>query len=94
MFGCTDLKAWMALCWKTVWKLDPLPLTVPESLVLAAVVGEPGAAVPGAAVVEELDLWELPQAVTKRASAQIAGRVVRTSRRREVIDRALFAVRV
>ncbi len=41
----------MALCWKTVWKVDPLPLSVPESLVVAAVVGDPAAAVPGAAVV-------------------------------------------
>jgi hypothetical protein len=51
MLGCTDLKAAMALCWYTVWKVDPLPLTVPESLVAGAVVGEPGAVV----VLDELE---------------------------------------
>jgi hypothetical protein len=29
----TDLKAWSAACWKTSWKVDPLPLSVPERLV-------------------------------------------------------------
>jgi hypothetical protein len=66
MFGCTDLKAAIALCWYTVWKVEPLPLRVPESLVLDAEVGEPGAAV----VLDE-DEWELlPQAASKRAAAR------------------------
>jgi hypothetical protein len=34
MLGWTDLKAWMADCWKTSWKVEPLPFTVPDRLVL------------------------------------------------------------
>jgi hypothetical protein len=34
MPGSTCLKAWMADCWKTVWNDDPLPLSVPDRLVL------------------------------------------------------------
>jgi len=34
MPGSTDLKAWMAACWKTVWKVDPLALSVPLRLEL------------------------------------------------------------
>jgi hypothetical protein len=30
----TDLKLAMASCWKVVWKVDPLPLSVPESAAL------------------------------------------------------------
>ena len=26
----TDLKLWMAVCWKVSWNVDPLPLSVPE----------------------------------------------------------------
>src|SRR5271157_6254512 len=32
MLGCTDLKLEMACSWKVVWNVDPLPLSVPESL--------------------------------------------------------------
>ena len=32
MLGWTDLKAGMAACWKVSWNVDPLPLSVPESL--------------------------------------------------------------
>src|SRR6516162_8280767 len=28
----TDLKLWMAVCWKMSWNVDPLPLSVPERL--------------------------------------------------------------
>ena len=34
MPGSTDLKAAMADCWKTVWNVDPLPLSVPLRLAL------------------------------------------------------------
>ena len=34
MLGSTDLKLEMACCWKTVWSVDPLPLSVPLRLVL------------------------------------------------------------
>jgi len=30
----TDLKPWMAACWKLVWNVDPLPFSVPERLEL------------------------------------------------------------
>jgi hypothetical protein len=30
----TDLKAWMADCWKVSWNVDPLALSVPERLEL------------------------------------------------------------
>lgn len=32
MLGWTALKDWMAASWKGVWKVDPLPLSEPESL--------------------------------------------------------------
>src|SRR5208337_1626350 len=32
MLGWTDLKLEMACSWKVVWNVDPLPLSVPESL--------------------------------------------------------------
>jgi hypothetical protein len=37
MLGWTDLKLWIAVCWYTVWNVDPLPLSVPLSWALAAV---------------------------------------------------------
>jgi hypothetical protein len=37
MPASTDLKAAMADCWKTVWKVDPLPLSVPLRLLADAV---------------------------------------------------------
>jgi hypothetical protein len=37
MPDCTDLKAWMAACWKVSWNVDPLALRVPER---AALLGE------------------------------------------------------
>jgi hypothetical protein len=86
MFGCTDLKAAMALCWKTVWKVDPLPLTVPESLVLGADVGAAGEAVVVAVVVAEDDLLLLPHAANKRPAARIGSPTarIRGGRRRGV----------
>lgn len=36
MLGWTDLKAAMAASWNVVWNVDPLPSSVPESLVLLA----------------------------------------------------------
>src|SRR5580700_7936911 len=37
MPASTDLNAAMADCWKTVWKVDPLPLSVPLRLLADAV---------------------------------------------------------
>src|SRR5690348_6917225 len=34
MLGWTDLKLWIAVCWKTSWNDDPLPLSVPLSWAL------------------------------------------------------------
>jgi hypothetical protein len=70
MLGCTDLKAWMALCWKTVWKVDPLPLSVPESFVPEEVPEEP--------LEEGFD--DEPQAASKTAAA-ITGTPIATIRR-------------
>src|ERR1700735_1593947 len=39
MPGSTDLKAAMADCWKTVWNVEPLPLSVPLTLELLAAAG-------------------------------------------------------
>jgi hypothetical protein len=32
MLGWSDLKLWMAVCWKVSWKVDPLALSVPLRL--------------------------------------------------------------
>src|ERR1700760_3505143 len=30
MLGWTDLKFWIACCWKVSWNVEPLPLSVPD----------------------------------------------------------------
>src|SRR2546421_13003539 len=30
MLGWTDLKLWIAVCWKVSWNDEPLPLSVPD----------------------------------------------------------------
>src|SRR3974390_168267 len=56
MLGWTDLKFWIAVCWKTSWNDDPLPLSVPLRLpALAVAVPDPVPVAAGALVVVVLD---------------------------------------
>src|SRR5271157_2879674 len=68
MLGCTDLKDEMAVSWKVVWNVDPLPLSVPESLAPLL-----------AGVDEELDEEHAarPRAVATAAAPTIATRCLR-----------------
>jgi hypothetical protein len=74
----TDLKAAMADCWKTVWKVDPLPLSVPLRLALLAAAG---ALLVPADVLLLLD-DELDEEHAARATAQTANPAVVTRRLR------------
>ena len=64
----TDLKAWMAACWKVSWNVDPLALRVPDR----------------AALLDEDEPPELPpppeelQAATNEAIATVASPTVVT----------------
>jgi hypothetical protein len=74
----TDLKAAMADCWKTVWKVDPLPLSVP--LRLASLLAAAGALV---VPVDVLLLDDgLDEEHAARATAQTASPAVVTRRLR------------
>src|SRR5580704_17154274 len=75
----TDLKAAMADCWKTVWKVDPLPLSVP--LRLALLLEAAGALLVPADVLLLLD-DELDEEHAARATAQTASPAVVTCRLR------------
>jgi hypothetical protein len=59
----TDLKAWMAACWKVSWNVDPLALRVPERAALLLGEDEPP---------EDPLPPEDPQAATKEAIAAVA----------------------
>jgi len=74
----TDLKAAMADCWKTVWKVDPLPLRVP--LRLALLLAAAGALLLPADVLLLDD--ELDEEHAARATAQTASPAVVTCRLR------------
>jgi hypothetical protein len=74
MPGSTDLKAEMADSWKTVWKVDPLPFSVPDRLelldadaVAVAVLLEVLVLV----VVDELDEEHAARATAKTASPAV-----------------------
>src|SRR5260370_5532376 len=75
----TALKAAMADCWKTVWNVDPLPLSVPLRLALLVAAG--GALVVPADVLLLLD-DELDEEQAARATAQTASPAVVTCRLR------------
>src|SRR5260370_10787830 len=75
----TDLKAAMADCWKTVWKVDPLPLSVP--LRAALLLEAAGALLVPADVLLLLD-DELDEEHAARATAQTASPAVVTCRLR------------
>src|SRR5208282_1977934 len=82
MLGWTDLKLEMAVSWKVVWNVDPLPLSVP--LRAAALLLELLAAVPLpllAGVDEELDEEHAarPRAVATAAIPTVATRCLRPS---------------
>jgi hypothetical protein len=51
----TVLKLAMAVCWKTVWNVDPLPLSVPLRAALDDELPAAGLLLPPAAADEELD---------------------------------------
>jgi hypothetical protein len=74
----TDLKAEMADCWKTVWNVDPLPLSVP--LRLALLLAAAGALLVPADVLLLDD--ELDEEHAARATAQTASPAVVTCRLR------------
>jgi|ERR1039457_853981 hypothetical protein len=65
----TDLKAWMAACWKVSWNVDPLPFTVPERAALLLDEDE-------LLLDEEPLLPEDPQAATNEAIAAVASPTV------------------
>src|ERR1700722_7464185 len=73
----TDLKAAMADCWKTVWNVEPLPLSVPLTLELLAAAGALLLPV-DALLLDELEEDEH----AARATAQTAGPAVVTCRLR------------
>src|SRR5579859_4012679 len=87
----TDLKAAMADCWKTVWKVDPLPLSVPLRLALLL-------AVAGALLLPPVDALlllddELDEEHAARATAQTASPAVVTCRlRRRCISSTPYRV--
>src|SRR5271165_898721 len=82
MPGWTDLKLEMACSWKVVWNVDPLPLSVPESLAPLLDEDELPAAAPLpllAGVDEELDEEHAarPRAVATAATPTVATRCLR-----------------
>src|SRR5579871_6232757 len=82
----TDLKAAMADCWKTVWKVDPLPLSVPLRLALL-LAGAAALLLPPVDALLLLD-DELEDEHAARATAQTASPAVVTCRlRRRCISR-------
>jgi hypothetical protein len=75
----TDLKAAMADCWKTVWKVDPLPLSVPLRLALLLADAVELLLVPADVLLLDDELDEEHAA---RATAQTASPAVVTCRLR------------
>jgi hypothetical protein len=75
MLGWTDLKLEIAVCWKVSWNVDPLPLSVPLRLELAA----DADALPLDDVLLLVD-DELDEEHAARATAQIASPAVVTCR--------------
>ncbi len=78
MPASTDLKAAMADCWKTVWKVDPLPLSVPLTFELLAVAGALLVPVDALLLLDD----ELEEEHAARATAQTASPAVVTCRLR------------
>src|SRR5579863_4103128 len=87
----TDLKAAMADCWKTVWKVDPLPLSVPLRLALLLAAAGALLLLPAAALLLLDD--ELDDEHAARATAQTASPAVVTCRlRRRCISSTPYRV--
>src|SRR5580693_9717887 len=80
MPASTDLKAAMADCWKTVWNVDPLPLSVPLRLELLLADAVELLLVPVDALLLLDD--ELDEEHAARATAQTASPAVVTCRLR------------
>src|ERR1700733_12963337 len=88
MPASTDLKAAMADCWKTVWNVDPLPLSVPLRLALLLAAG--ALLVPADVLLLDDELDEEHAA---RATAQTASPAVVTCRlRRRCISSTPYRV--
>src|SRR5580704_11290232 len=86
----TDLKAAMADCWKTVWKVEPLPFSVP--LRLALLLDAAGALLLPVDALLLLD-DELDEEHAARATAQTASPAVVTCRlRRRCISSTPYRV--
>ena len=78
MLGWTDLKDWMDASWKGVWKVDPLPLSEPESLaVLPPLLDEE--LLPDAGVLDELELQAArAKAIATRETPAVVTPLTRT----------------
>jgi hypothetical protein len=74
MPGWTDLKAEIADSWKVSWNVDPLPLSVPESLLDE----EPDEELPVVVLDEELHA-AARTAVATRAIPAVVTRLIRKS---------------
>jgi hypothetical protein len=79
MLGWTDLKLEIAVSWKVVWNVDPLPFSVPLSLALLLDEALLAAELLLLAAVEELDDEHAarPKAVATAATPTVATRCLR-----------------
>src|SRR5947209_7459295 len=76
MLGWTDLKLAMAVCWKVSWNVDPLPLSVPESLALP--LPDEGLLLEVAPPLDELELQAArDRAIATRAAPAVAPPCIR-----------------
>jgi len=85
MLGWTDLKAGMAACWYGSWNVDPLALSVPESLAAALLPDEDGLALDDELLVPE----ELQAARDKAAARAIPAVALTWIRTRCILDTPL-----
>jgi len=74
MPGWTDLKLWMAVCWKVSWNVDPLALRVPERAALVLV-----EEVLGVELVDEDPHAAARRAVATRTTPVVVTRLIRKS---------------
>src|SRR5271165_3277325 len=78
MLGWTDLKAGMAACWYGSWNVDPLALSVPESLaVLPPLLDDE--LLPDAGLLDELELQAArAKAIATRETPAVVTPLTRT----------------
>jgi hypothetical protein len=75
MLGWTDLKDEIAVSWKVSWNVDPLPLSVPDSLVDE----DPPPLLDGVLVVVDELQAAARTAVAARATPTVVARLMRRS---------------